>query len=53
MGIVIGAAFIAVGVWLIIRNWDILLPILGLFVGFFLLLSGLGLLLASIARRAR
>lgn len=51
VGIVIGAALLIVGVWLIWSDFETLLRFLKLFAGFFLVLFGLGVLTASAARR--
>lgn len=51
VGIVIGAALLIVGVWLIWSDFETLLKFLKLFAGFFLVLFGLGVLTASAARR--
>jgi len=51
IGIVIGLALVLVGGWLLVNQWDTLLPLLKIFAGFFLLLFGLGIFTASAARR--
>jgi sulfite exporter TauE/SafE len=51
IGILIGAALIVVGVYLMYRQWEQLWKLLQIFAGFFLLLFGLGILTASAARR--
>jgi hypothetical protein len=51
IGIIVGAALLILGVWLLWNEWDTLLPLLKIFGGFFLLLFGLGIFTASIARR--
>jgi len=51
IGILIGAALLIVGVWLLWSDFETLLKFLKLFVGFFLVLFGLGVLTASAARR--
>lgn len=50
-GLVVGAALLVVGVWLIWLDFELLLGFLKLFAGFFLVLFGLGILTASAARR--
>jgi hypothetical protein len=51
IGIVIGAALLILGVWLLWNEWATLLPLLKIFGGFFLLLFGLGIFTASLTRR--
>jgi hypothetical protein len=51
IGIIIGAALLIVGAYLLYLDWKTLLSLLKLFAGFFLLLFGLGILTASAARR--
>ena len=51
IGIVIGIALLIVGAWLLYLDWQALLSLLKIFVGFFLVLFGLGILTASAARR--
>jgi fucose permease len=51
IGMVIGAALLIVGVWLLWSDFETLLKFLKIFAGFFLLLFGLGVLTASAARR--
>jgi uncharacterized membrane protein len=51
IGMVIGAALLVVGAYLLYQDWVQLLTLLKIFVGFFLLLFGLGILTASAARR--
>ncbi|HIH23906.1 TPA: hypothetical protein HA251_02625 [Candidatus Woesearchaeota archaeon] len=51
VGVVVGAALLIVGVWLIWSDFETLLKFLKLFAGFFLVLFGLGVLTASAARR--
>lgn len=51
VGIVIGAALLILGVWLLYTEWQQLLQFLKIFGGFFLVLFGLGVLTASAARR--
>jgi hypothetical protein len=51
IGIIVGAALLVLGGWLLYTEWRNLLPLLKIFGGFFLLLFGLGVLTASAARR--
>ncbi len=52
IGIVVGIALFAVGVWLIALDWETLVKLIKLFAGFFLVMLGLGIFTAAIARRA-
>jgi|GEM_PF-2676529 len=51
LGMVAGAAFFIVGVWLLYLDWKTLLQLLKLFAGFFLVLLGLGTFLGALMRR--
>lgn len=51
LGIIIGIALLVVGVFLLYLDWQTLLALMKIFVGFFLVLFGLGILTASAARR--
>lgn len=52
IGIIIGAALVVLGVWLLVMSWDQLLTLIKVFGGLFLVLFGLGILTASaFARR--
>lgn len=51
IGMIFGAGMLVLGVWLLYTEWDNLLPLLKIFGGFFLLLFGLGIFTASVARR--
>lgn len=51
VGMVIGAVLFIVGVWLISLDWNTLLTLIKLFAGFFLVMLGIGIFSAALARR--
>jgi sulfite exporter TauE/SafE len=51
IGMVIGLALLFVGAYLLYVRWEQLKDLLFIFAGFFLLLFGLGIFTASVARR--
>ena len=51
VGLAFGIAFVVVGGWLLYSDWEILVKFIKIFVGFFLLLLGLGVVSANLRWR--